>query len=75
MLSILGARIIYSLHFRVDSYEKVSLINSITEYKFLNKLGWIVSSYRTVESESYRDYESVFIIPGTSVDTNRKRNA
>ncbi|XP_030745783.1 protein turtle isoform X3 [Sitophilus oryzae] len=25
---------------------------------------------KTVESESYRDYESVFIIPGTSVDTN-----
>ncbi|XP_025831527.1 LOW QUALITY PROTEIN: protein turtle [Agrilus planipennis] len=26
---------------------------------------------KTVESDSYRDYESVFIIPGTSVDTNR----
>lgn len=36
--------------------------------------GYMVnSSCRTVESESYRDYESVFIIPGTSVDTNRKR--
>lgn len=33
----------------------------------------VLLSYRTVESESYRDYESVFIIPGTSVDTNRKR--
>nr|CAI5840317.1 unnamed protein product [Callosobruchus analis] len=26
---------------------------------------------KTAESEQYRDYESVFIIPGTSVDANR----
>lgn len=36
----------------------------------------INSSCRTGESESrIRDYESVFIIPGTSVDTNRKRQS